>query len=192
MRTGFSLSMATEPNVIVEGCLQRMRRWPRPLNWAYADWWEEVAAQAQAAAWKAVGDYDASKGVPLGAFVHLRIRASTLTRYRQEWAYALHCAPALNAEADDQMAEISPDSTAAHEFLAEALAQLPAPDRRLIEQLFLEGRTEAEVARHERITQQAVSKRKRAIVKELRVWLDPANENQNCAAVGCKKGGSSH
>jgi DNA-directed RNA polymerase specialized sigma subunit len=51
----------------------------------------------------------------------------------------------------------------------------------LIEQLFLEGRTEAEVARHQRITQQAVSKRKQAIVKELRVWLDPPNENQKIA-----------
>jgi RNA polymerase sigma factor (sigma-70 family) len=48
------------------------------------------------------------------------------------------------------------------------MTDLPEDDRRLIECLFWEGRTEQDIAGRLGITQQAVSKRKRKILLKLR------------------------
>jgi DNA-directed RNA polymerase specialized sigma subunit len=53
-----------------------------------------------------------------------------------------------------------------------ALARLSKPDLWLVEQLFLRDRTEADVAAQIGISQPAISKRKRAIVMQLRRYID--------------------
>jgi hypothetical protein len=53
-----------------------------------------------------------------------------------------------------------------------ALARLSKPDLWLIEQLFLRDRTEANIATQIGISQPAISKRKRAIVMQLRRYID--------------------
>lgn len=135
-----------------------------PPNYAPADWAEEMRAQGSAAACQALCDFDPERGVPLGAFVRQRVLAGARTRYRQEWAYALRVAA---LDADPERAEADPEIT-----LCCALARLPEPDRRLIEQLFWERSTEAEIGQALGISHQAVSKRKRAILRELRAWLE--------------------
>jgi hypothetical protein len=52
------------------------------------------------------------------------------------------------------------------------LARLSKSDLWLIEQLFLKDRTEADIATQIGITQQAISKRKRTIVMQLRRYID--------------------
>lgn len=51
-----------------------------------------MRAEAACAAWQAVCDYDPSLGVPFSAFARQRVLTITLTRYRQEWTYALRLA----------------------------------------------------------------------------------------------------
>jgi DNA-directed RNA polymerase specialized sigma subunit len=62
------------------------------------------------------------------------------------------------------------------EALHQGLAKLAEQDRWLIERLFWEGQTEAEVAKEIGISQPAVSKRKCAILRELRYRLDPSGK----------------
>ena len=50
-----------------------------------------MRAEANAAAWEAGLDFDPTRGVPLPAFVHGRVLARALTRYRREWSYARRC-----------------------------------------------------------------------------------------------------
>ena len=57
------------------------------------------------------------------------------------------------------------------ESVRTALAALSPQDHWLIEQLFWDGHTEAEVARQLHISQPAVNKRKHTILKKLRGWL---------------------
>jgi DNA-directed RNA polymerase specialized sigma24 family protein len=105
-----------------------------PFHWNCADWREEVVAEGQSAAWQALGEYDASRGVPFGAFVFLRVTASVLTRYRQEWAYgARHVAIDEDREREDSETF---GRTSDHEALHRALARLPESDRQLLVELF--------------------------------------------------------
>src|SRR5215467_11308288 len=55
-----------------------------------------------------------------------------------------------------------------HELLPHALADLSQPERRLIQQLFCDGNTEAEIVQCLGISHQAVSKRKRAALRHMR------------------------
>jgi hypothetical protein len=153
---------------IWDGCLRRIRGWRVPPHWSASDWFEEMQAQGAAAALQAIRDYDAARGVALGTFVRWRIMSGALTRYRQEWAYALHCG---GAEPCDSFAEAAPPSAAIQESVCRDLARLPGPDRWLIERLFWDGCTEAAVASALGVSQPAVSKRKRAILDELRLRI---------------------
>ena len=156
--------------VIVQECVKRIRHWRVPPHWTRADWQDEVTAQAEAAAYEASREYDTSQGVPLNAFVHQRVVASVLTRYRQEWAYGRRCTSI--ADVDENALGNSSCSCDVHELLSFALTQLPQNDRWLIEQLFWDRYTETEIGKLLGISQQAVSKRKRAILHDLRCWLD--------------------
>jgi RNA polymerase sigma factor (sigma-70 family) len=126
-----------------------------------------MRAHSVAAAWHAVCDYDPSRNVPLPAFIYRRVIADSLTRYRQEWSYALHSV----CQADEEKFErgsIADDSLrppAVRELLRYALMRLTEPQRQLIGQLFWAGYTEAEVAQSLGISHQAVSKRKRAVLQ---------------------------
>jgi len=155
----------------LDSCLRRIFRWRVPPNWSISDWHYEMRAEAACAAWQAVGDYDPSLDVPFSAFVRQRVLADTLTRYRQEWAYALRLAQKHDPKDFDTR---TLDSTASAVFDAwpgHALARLSKPDHWLVEQLFLRSRTEATIAAEIGITQQAVNKRKSTILLRLRGYM---------------------
>jgi DNA-directed RNA polymerase specialized sigma24 family protein len=125
------------------------------------------------AAWQAVCDYDTSRNVPLLTFIYGRVMADSLTRYRQEWSYALHSVCAADEEklergsiADDLLYPLD-----VRELLRCALMRLTEPQRQLIGQLFWGGYTENEVAQSLGISHQAVSKRKRAILQLISAGL---------------------
>lgn len=127
-----------------------------------------MRAEAACAAWQAVSDYDPSLSVPFSAFARQRVLTSTLTRYRQEWAYAFRSAQEHDPESSNSKLLDSTATEVFNDWPVSALARLSKPDLWLIEQLFLRDRTEADIATQIGITQPAISKRKRAIVMQLR------------------------
>lgn len=131
-----------------------------------------MRAEAACAAWQAVCVYDASLGVPFSAFARQRVLTSTLTRYRQEWAYALRLAQEHDPEDSDSRLLDSSASAVFDDWPRHALGRLSKPDLWLVGQLFLRGRTEADIATQIGITQQAVNKRKRAIILQLKRYID--------------------
>jgi DNA-directed RNA polymerase specialized sigma subunit len=131
-----------------------------------------MRAEAACAAWQAVCDYDRSLSVPFIAFARQRVLTSTLTRYRQEWAYALRSAQEDDPESSDRRLLNSTTSEVFDDCPVPALTRLSKPDLWLVEQLFLRDRTEADVAAQIGITQPAISKRRRAIVMQLRQYID--------------------
>jgi RNA polymerase sigma factor (sigma-70 family) len=143
-----------------------------PRNWSVRGWFEEIRAHSNAALWQALCDFDPSRGVPLEAFIYQRVIASAFTRYRQEWIYVLKCV-SVPDEKDNyrNITANSLHSIALYESLRPALARLSEVNRWLIEQMFWERCTEAEIAQKLGISRPAVNKRKRAILRDLRSWL---------------------
>lgn len=151
----------------------RIRSWRKPPNWSFSDWRDEFLAVAISSAWQAKQDFDPSRGVPLAEFVSSRIKARTLTRYRQEWRFALGTVLS-DAEIIEKLIDADPTahaSRAAFELLYRALEQLSSPERWLIDQIFWRHRTEADIAAELQISQPAVNKRKRAALLHLRALL---------------------
>ena len=168
---------------VLDSCLRKIRVWHTPRNYSASDWMEEMRAHGAAAAWQAVRDYDPARGVPLAAFVRKRVMADAFTRYRQEWTYATHCVPDADQEAHGIRAQEGLAATSMQEAQRCALAQLSASGEWLIEQLFCERRTESDMAKALGISQQAVSKRKRSVLRELRQWLGTSEEKEGRAAI---------
>jgi DNA-directed RNA polymerase specialized sigma subunit len=164
--------MGEDPLPLMASCLKRIFRWRVPPNWSISDWRNEMRAEAACAAWQAVCDYDPSLSVPFIAFARQRVLTSTLTRYRQEWAYALRSAQGHDPESSDRRLLNSTTSEVFDGCRVPALARLSKPDLWLVEQLLLRDRTEADVAAQIGITQPALSKRKRTIVMQLRQYID--------------------
>jgi RNA polymerase sigma factor (sigma-70 family) len=159
-------------------CTGRTHSWRVPPRWSVSDWWEEIDAESIAAACHAIRIFDPNRGPTLNSFVYHQILASALTRYRQEWTYALRYGLSSSEDpshpgTDDQLA-IEQDE----DQLKRLMTRLPEADRRLLERLFWEGRTETEIASGLGITQQAVSKRKRKILTELRRSFKHTGEPQ--------------
>jgi hypothetical protein len=151
--------------------LRRIFAWRVPPNWSVSDWHNEMRAEAACAAWLAVCDYNPSLGVPFNAFAHQRVLTDTLTRYRQEWGYALRWAPEYDPESSESI-RLDFDTSAAFDACpGHALTRLSKADRWLVGQLFFSDRTEADIATEIGITQQAISKRKRAIVMQLKRYI---------------------
>lgn len=164
--------MGDDPLPLMGSCLKRIFRWRVPPNWSISDWRNEMRAEAACAAWQAVCDYDPSLNVPFSIFARQRVLTSTLTRYRQEWAYAFRSAQEHDPESSDSKLLGSTTSKVFDHWQEHGLARLSKPDLWLVEQLFLRDRTEADVAAQIGITQPAISKRKRAIVMQLRRYID--------------------
>ena len=171
----------------VQSGLKRLRSWRVPPNWSRDDWLEELAAVATAAAWQALCDFDPDRGVPLAGFGYCRIINRCLARYRKEWRYALHLVasdsrekstnferPELDASFSAKLNETQPSN----DDLCGAIGALPAKQRKLIEQLFWEERTETEVANTMNINQSTINRRKRTILKSLRMKLYDGDEFQ--------------
>ena len=166
--------MGDDPLRLVGTCLRRIFGWRVPPNWSISEWRKEMRAEAACAAWQAVCNYNPSLGVPFRAFARSQVLTSTLTRCRQEWAYALRSRQEHDPESSDSKLLDSTDFAVFRGWPGPALARLSKPDLWLIEQLFLKGRTETDIAAEIGITQPAISKRKRAILMQLRRYIDRA------------------
>ena len=164
------------PLSVANRCLRRIFRWRVPPNWSASDWHKEMRAEAACAAWQAVSDFDPALGVPFSAFAHQRVLTGTLTRYRREWAYALRLTPESDPETSVNSQLDCATSTVLDACSKYALSCLSKSDHWLVEQLFLKDRTEADIATEIGITQQAISKRKRAIVIQLRRYIEEKNQ----------------
>jgi RNA polymerase sigma factor (sigma-70 family) len=151
--------------------LRQVCTWRVPPNWSPRDWFEEMEAEANAAAWEAELEYDPTRGVPLEAFVHQRVWARARTRYRREWTYVLRCGFHLEGNDRDDVNVNGYSSVEVSESLCRFLDRLSALDRKLIVSLYWEGKTESEVAQMFSISRQAVNKRKWRIVEQLRYGM---------------------
>jgi DNA-directed RNA polymerase specialized sigma24 family protein len=164
-----------ELSAVLRRAFRRIFSWRIPPNWSAHDWLDEVKAITAAACCQAELDYDFEHGVPLSAFLCRRALTCAWTRYRQEWAYALHFMQEDGAKRSDDVATPRtslPEVCPPDDPLRCALLELPFTDQWLVRQLFWNGMTEDKVARNLKITQQAVSKRKKRIISKLRHLLD--------------------
>ena len=149
-------------------CRRRLHRWCVPPNWSVADWFDETQALGLASACQALRDFDPTRNVPRAAFVRQRILAASRTRYRQEWAFALHCSFGSSVSPLGTLAIAEADSLALdEEAVLVALSRLTETDRQLITHLFWDGWTQAAVAEAQGISQAAVSKRKQMTLRKL-------------------------
>jgi RNA polymerase sigma factor (sigma-70 family) len=130
-----------------------------------------MRAEAIAAAWEAERDFDPTRGVPIAAFVYGRVLARAWTRYRREWAYARRCGvqPVFNDCEDMRSDRLSAGE--ASESLQRGLDRLPEHQRRLIQSLFWDEKTQIDVARMYSLRQPTISKRRRRILEQLRHWM---------------------
>jgi DNA-directed RNA polymerase specialized sigma24 family protein len=175
---------------VLQSCRRRVRSWRVPPKYSRDDWFEEIEATQALAAWQAACAYDPSSGIKYKAFVYQKVMAGALTRYRQEWSYALRfistdecaiCTSLSNGAFDSDGSADSggtpswcpPVNIACPiaEDLDAALTALSKAERDLIQALFLHECSEAEIGRALGISQRAVSKRKHAILKLLRDQL---------------------
>jgi DNA-directed RNA polymerase specialized sigma24 family protein len=159
-------------------CLKRIRRWRGPPRWSRSQWLEEIEAEVAAAILEARRDFNAARGVPWEAFLRLRIMSAALARYRREWTYALH--RVQGATLEPAARDDGPPWETAARLIAQALGQLPDQDIWLIEGLFWEGKSEAELAESLGISQQAVNKRKRTIFRDLRRLIEALTKSTEC------------
>ena len=147
-----------------------VRSWRTPPNWSFIDWRDEIQAIAFWAAWQAKKDFDPVYGVPLAEFVNCRVKSCVLTRYRQEWRFALKVISSDEEEVERfvNSSENRASSQAVFELLDHALKKMPGMERWLLKQIFWQQRTETNIAAELRISQPAVNKRKRAALLRLR------------------------
>jgi DNA-directed RNA polymerase specialized sigma24 family protein len=165
-----------ELSAALRRAFRRIFSWQKPPNWSAHDWFDEVKAITAAACCQAELDYDLKRGVPLKAFLYQRALTCAWTRYRQEWAYALRFMQKEDATGCDEAAEPRslPEICPPDDLLRYALLQLPSADQWLVRRLFWDSVSQDKVARNLKITQQAVSKRKRKIIRKLRQLLRDA------------------
>jgi DNA-directed RNA polymerase specialized sigma24 family protein len=186
----------------LRACFRRVCSWRIPTHWSRSDWCEEIVATGTASVCQAELEYDPKYGIPYNVFVYHRVLARCLTRYRQEWTYARHCyagdpSDILRDEGDEdsfmrhlalfwnENGLFSSQSAFAFEDLYSALMSLPESDRKLIQRLFWAEETQAQVASELEVTQQAINKRKRAVIVRLQEILN--DSPKKVSRRGCKK-----
>jgi RNA polymerase sigma factor (sigma-70 family) len=162
-------------------CLARLKSWKPPPNWSASDWFDELQQLAYFAACEAVGNYRVCDTTSPEAFVYSRIMGNVLTCYRREWGYALRFVPEplsdLVADNDEQSEHVNlleaeaPDPALHHELIDEALANLPPPERYVIEELFWAGRTEQEIGQMLGMNRRRVNRWKQTGLQHLRDQL---------------------
>jgi len=160
--------MNTLRSTVSDSCLRRITTWRTPPNWSRREWVEEMRSVVDSAAIQAESLYNSSYGCTVTEFLYGRILAAALTRHRQEWAFGCRCAPL--AETQNLTASVNlPDGFrfASPPAVEEAIADLPAESRTLVRLLFWDKETEADIASMLGVSQQAVSKRKRTILRRL-------------------------
>lgn len=147
---------ALEP--IVDACLKRMLTWRVPRNWSRVDWGPEITETAWAAALQAVHTLDAAPGIHSEIFIHNKIMADGLKRFRQEWAFSRqflshHDQSRLGEDdrpATGHVAAVASASPAeaipAVGAMLDVVDTLPNERKWLLDQLYWQGSTEAEIA----------------------------------------------
>jgi RNA polymerase sigma factor (sigma-70 family) len=150
----------------------RIRSWGAPPNWSAREWFNEEEAVATAAAWHGAGQFDASIGKPFADFLRGRILAAALTRFRQEWRFAIRFLP-LETVSSPRQANGDAESreTASYEELHLALECMLPEDVRLLSEHFWAGYTEAELATRLGLSQPAVSEHLKRALHDLRQRL---------------------
>jgi RNA polymerase sigma factor (sigma-70 family) len=126
-------------------------------------WREEAEAEGRAVAWAAIEEYDPGRGVPILAFLRRRVVVGVWSRYRREWAFGRRTGPGPAVDPEERTGELR-----SQESLDDIIGRLTTDERWLIRSIFWEGRTEADIAGELGISQPAVSKRRRRILKAMR------------------------
>jgi DNA-directed RNA polymerase specialized sigma24 family protein len=151
-----------------EATAGRIHRWRVPPHWCVRDWWEEIDAEIIAAACQAVRAFDPARGASLSRYAYHQILAKAMARYRKEWTFGLRSGPGWTGiEPPTKTGNGALEDEAKARVLL-GVTRLRDPDRRLLECLFWEGRSEEEIAEPLGITKQAVNKRKWRILLALR------------------------
>jgi RNA polymerase sigma factor (sigma-70 family) len=153
-----------------ESCVAQIRRWRIPPRWNDVDWVAELQSEGAAAALEAIACFEPSRNVPLHAYVRMRVMGRVLTRYRQEWTYAIRQVPEEVSDASELSSLASPSWPV--DELRDVLTQLDDPDRALIIRIFWNAETEAEIARSLGLSQQAISRRKKKILDKIRERME--------------------
>ncbi|MDW8028187.1 MAG: sigma-70 family RNA polymerase sigma factor [Armatimonadota bacterium] len=164
---------------IVSLAIQRTKHWLLPPNWEEHQWFEELDAVAWEAAWEAICTFEPNKNVPLQVFVFLQVKKALKDFYRREWAYACHCVSPHQTEDEEGsenwefalLSQEQEEKAFRETLLRWALSQLSQKERLVIERLYWDGWTEAEIAQGLGISQQAVSKIKGQALKKLKELL---------------------
>jgi len=128
-----------------------------------ADWSEEVTAEANCAACLAMREFDPGHGVALPVFVRARIRAAVGTMNRRD---RLHRRRYGRGGGKERLADVAaPPAPETFPFMAPlldaALDRLPRAEKRLLAQVFWEGRRSGDIAAEGRGTARAVRLRTR-------------------------------
>jgi hypothetical protein len=159
-------------SAVLSQARRKILSWPKPANWSNHDWSDEVKGITAAVRCRVEIDFDRDRGVPMEAFLYLRALSCAWTRYRQECAYARRF---IHANGCDTAAEVDVsfvEDCHPTDSLRCAVRKLPFVDQWLIRQLFWAKTPQGEIARVLRMSQQAISKRKRKIIGKLREVLD--------------------
>jgi RNA polymerase sigma factor (sigma-70 family) len=146
----------------------RIYGWRIPPRWSLQDWREEVDAEALAAAYQAVSIFDPSRGSCLSKFIYHRILSQSLARYRREWTFALRVRLAADWDDPPEKVRSAPTDLETTERLLARVSGLATADRRLLEWLYWDGKSEESIASGLGITKQAINKRKWKILLKLR------------------------
>jgi RNA polymerase sigma factor (sigma-70 family) len=146
----------------------RIYGWRIPPRWSRHDWREEIDAEVLAAAYQAVSIFDPERGRCLSKFIYHRILSQSLARYRREWAFALRLRSATVWDDPPEKAGSAPADMEARERLLARVTGLATADRRLLEWLYWDGKSEEAIAHRLGITKQAINKRKWKILLKLR------------------------
>jgi RNA polymerase sigma factor (sigma-70 family) len=170
----------------VQVALHQARQWRCPLHWDGNEWQKELDAIAQAAAFEACFYFDEQRGMTLETFVFWQVLTALRDFHRREWAYfAFHCGHLTKASDEGEVGEGNESAEVCEEVATEGLEQewrrylifwalerLSERERQVLERLYWDGYTEAEVAKELGISQQAVSKIKRKAIQKLRELLE--------------------
>jgi RNA polymerase sigma factor (sigma-70 family) len=152
----------------LSACLRRIRRWRVPSHWSNRDWFEEVSAEVMVAALQAAREFDRSQGVPWEAYLYQKVMHSAHDLRRREWRHTIREVYEVGLDGYGTVSDEVPSTEVIAQLIQDALGRLPHSEALLIEDLFWGGRTESVLAKDMGISQQAVSKRKRAILRKLR------------------------
>jgi len=160
--------------------IQRAKLWRLPPNWNERQWNDELRSIAWSSAWEAYHTFDPERNIPLQVFVFLRVKKALWDFYRREWEYACHHISPPQTEGDEEsenwefaLLSLQREGKEWQRMVIHlALSQLSERERFVIEQLFWDGWTEAEIVQELGISQQMVSKIKGKALRKLREMLN--------------------